>query len=75
MRQPPDPEQDQHLSRQARLVAFVIAGTAVLWIGVQWLGGTLGWETRFVFLFDFAAIAAFIWAMVMTYQIWRKHQD
>ena len=43
----------------------------ILWMGAQWLGGQFGWETRFVFLFDLAAIAAFVWALVATYQIWR----
>ncbi len=66
----PDPD-DMKRAAQARLVAFVIAGTMILWMGAQWLGGEMGWETRFVFLFDFAAIAAFVWAMVVTYQIWR----
>ena len=70
----PDPR-DQHLARQARLVALVIAGTMVAWIGAQWLGGQLGWQTRFVFLFDLAALAAFFWALVVTYRIWRARQD
>ena len=60
--------------RQVRLVAFVIAATMILWMGGQWLGGHFGWETRFVFLFDLAAIAGFIWALAVTYQIWRKRQ-
>jgi Family of unknown function (DUF5337) len=70
----PDPDLDRHLSRQTRLVAFVIAGTAVLWIGAQWLGGAMGWQMRFAFLFDLAAIAAFVWAMFVTFQIWRKRR-
>lgn len=74
MQKRPDPNDDRNQSRQARLAAFVIAGTAVLWLGVQWLGGKMGWETRYVFLFDLAAIAAFIWALVVTYQIWRKRR-
>ena len=66
---------DHHLAVQARLVALVIAGTMVAWIGAQWLGGQLGWQTRFVFLFDLAALAAFVWALVVTYRIWRARQD
>ena len=58
--------------RQARLVAIVLAATMVLWMGAQFLGGRLGLEARFVFLFDFAAIAALIWALVVTWQIWRR---
>lgn len=70
----PDPEQEQRLARQARQVAFVLAGTMVLWMGAQWMGGQYGWEARFAFLFDMAAGAAFIWALAVTYQIWRKRQ-
>jgi hypothetical protein len=66
----PDP-QELKRAAQARLVAIVIAVTMLLWMGAQWLGGRMGWETRFVFLFDFAALAAFLWALVVTYQIWR----
>ena len=45
--------------------------TMVLWMAAQWLGGQLGWEARYVFLFDLAALAAFLWALVVTYRIWR----
>ena len=70
MQSRPDPS-DLQRARQARLVAVVLAATMVLWMGAQWLGGKLGLETRFVFLFDLAAIAAFAWVLVVTYQIWR----
>jgi hypothetical protein len=70
----PDPDHDRRQAGQARLVAFVLAGTMIVWMGLQWLGGQMGWETRYVFLFDFLAIAAFVWAMVVTYRIWRNRQ-
>ncbi|MES2845255.1 MAG: DUF5337 domain-containing protein [Pseudomonadota bacterium] len=70
----PDPK-DMASAAQARLIAFVIAGTMILWMGAQWLGGQMGWQTRFVFLFDLAALAAFFWALVATYRIWRKRQN
>ena len=69
----PTPE-EMSIARQARLVACVIAGTMILWMGAQYLGGQMGWETRFVFLFDLAAMAAFFWALVVTYGIWRKRR-
>ena len=56
---------------QARLVALVIAVTMLAWMAAQWLGGKLGLPARYVFLFDFAAIAAFVWALAVTFQIWR----
>ena len=67
--------QDHHLAGQARLVAIVIAATMVLWMGGQFLGGSLGWAPRFVFLFDLAALAAFVWALVVTYRIWRARRS
>lgn len=66
----PEPA-DVHRARQVRLVAIVLAVTMVLWMGAQLVGGQLGLEARFAFLFDLAAIAAFVWALVVTYQIWR----
>ncbi len=66
---------DRHQARQARLVAVVLTGTMVVWMAAQWLGAQLGWQTRFVFLFDFAALAAFVWALLVTYRLWRARHD
>ena len=30
--------------------------------------------TMLAFLLDLAALAAFFWALVVTYQIWRRHK-
>lgn len=70
----PGPEQDKALARQARLAAIVIAVTMILWMGAQWLGGEMGWDPSYVFLFDLAALAAFFWALVVTYGIWQKRR-
>ncbi len=70
----PPSDHDRRQAGQARTVALVLAGTMVTWMGAQWLGGRLGWETRFVFLFDFLAIAGFVWALVVTIRIWRNRQ-
>lgn len=67
----PSPE-DKFRARQSRLVAIVMAATIFLWMGMQVLGSWLGLDPRFVFLFDLAAIAAFIWVLVVTWQIWRR---
>jgi hypothetical protein len=69
------PETERHLARQARLVALVIAATMVLWVGAQYVGGEMGWPPKYVLLFDLAALAGFIWALVVTYQIWRKRRN
>ncbi|MCF1709559.1 DUF5337 domain-containing protein [Tabrizicola sp. J26] len=69
------PEQDRHLARQARLVSVVLAATMILWMGASWLGGQMGLETRYAFLFDMAAMAAFIWALIVTARIWRARRN
>jgi hypothetical protein len=63
---------DLHFARQARLVGLVLAGTMVGWLGAQWLGGQFGWPLKYALLFDLAAFGGFVWAMIVTYRIWRK---
>lgn len=70
-----DSERDKHLAKQSRMVAIVIALTTLLWLGAQWLGGRIGLNGRYVILFDLAALAGFFWALVVTYQIWRKRRE
>jgi Family of unknown function (DUF5337) len=69
-----DPEIDRRNAHQSRNVAIVLVVTMIGWMGAQWLGGQMGWDVRYAFLFDLAALAAFFWALVVTYQIWRKRR-
>lgn len=64
--------QNQSQAAPSRRIAIVMVATVLLWMGAQFLGGWLGWDPRFVFLFDLAAIAAFLWVLVGTWQIWRR---
>ncbi len=68
-------KRDRSGSRQGRIVAVVIAVAMILWLAVQWAGGALGLDPRYAFLADFAALAAFAWALIVTWQIWRKGRD
>ncbi len=70
MAEAPDPR-DNAAARKGRLVAVVIAVTGIMWVGAQAIGLQLGWSARLLALFDLAAAAAFLWALVLTYQIWR----
>ena len=63
------------LARQGRLAAVVIAVAMLMWMGAQFLGGELGLPARFAFLFDLAALAAFVWALLVTYRIWQRRRD
>ncbi len=64
-------DEERRLARKGRMVALVVAGTMLLWFAVQLAGSALGMPVRLAFLFDFAAIAAFVWALVVTYQLWQ----
>ena len=68
-------ERQKVLTRQARLAALVIAATMILWVLLQWLGGRLGMPERYVFLLDLFALAGFLWALIVTWQIWRKQRN
>ncbi len=65
---------DKALARKGRTVGLVIAVTMVLWLAAQWVGSALGLPGRFALLFDFAALAALLWAMVVIYQMWQARQ-
>lgn len=58
-------------ARAARRIAMVIIVTMLGWLAVQGLGGQLGWGARVALLADLAAMAAFIWALAMTWRLWR----
>ena len=56
---------------QSRHAAMVCAVAAVLWLGAQWLGPVLGFPGQYAILFDLMALAAFGWAMVVTFRLRR----
>lgn len=66
---------ERHRRGQIRLAAIIMAATMVIWMGGQVLGGQLGLPPRFVFLLDFAAIAALIWAMSVVFFVWKARRD
>lgn len=65
---------EQQMARKGRLAALVIAATMLLWMAAQVVGKATGLPGRYALLFDFAAIAALVWALVNIYQIWRARQ-
>ncbi|MFC6687338.1 DUF5337 domain-containing protein [Jhaorihella thermophila] len=68
-------ERDSAIARKGRQIAVVIAATMVLWLAANALGPMLGLPGRYALLFDLAAIAGFIYALVNILQLWRMRQD
>ncbi len=61
--------------RQVRLAAVVIIVAFPLWLLVSWIGGQLGLPSRYAFLADFAALAAFAFALVILWRVWRERNE
>ncbi|KIN61408.1 hypothetical protein Z945_2400 [Sulfitobacter noctilucae] len=66
---------DKALAKKGQTVGLVIAITMVLWLIANLAGPQLGLPGRYALLFDFAALAALIWAMVVIWQMWQVRQD
>lgn len=62
-------------ARKGRITALVIAGTAVFWVLASLIGAEYGWSNRTRVLFDLIALAGFVFAFAMIYQIWRARQN
>ncbi|MFV0243535.1 MAG: DUF5337 domain-containing protein [Qingshengfaniella sp.] len=63
------PVENADLARRARFVGLVIAGTIVLWMAAQWVGGRLGLAPALALVLDFIALAILVWALVATNRI------
>ena len=57
-----------------RHISIVIVGTMVIWFSAQILGGKLGLPGRYALLFDFAALAALIYAGINILRLQRMRQ-
>ncbi len=68
-------EREKELARLGRLISIVIAATMLLWMGAQYVGGRVGLPDEYVFLFDLFALAGFLWALIVTFQLWRKRRE
>ena len=69
------PDKDTQIARKGRLTALVIAGTCIFWVLATIIGGQIGLGHRGLALFDLMALAGFVWAFVLIYQIWRARQS
>lgn len=65
---------NRQIAAKGRMVSLVIAGTMILWLLSLWIAPKLGVPGRYAFLFDFAALAALFWALVVSLQIRRARK-
>ena len=70
------PTQDGYIqAKKGRTVSLVIAGSILLWLGMQWVAVELNISSRYMLLLDLAVMAAMVWSLLVTFQIWRTRQD
>ncbi|MEM6939833.1 MAG: DUF5337 domain-containing protein [Pseudomonadota bacterium] len=67
-------ERDTALAKKGQTVGLVIAITMVVWLIANLAGPQLGLPGRYALLFDFAALAALFWAMVVIWQMWQARR-
>ncbi len=68
-------EQDQAFARKGRNTGLVIAGGGLAAILAPWFVQVLGLQPRFEMLIYFGSIAAFVYALVNIFQLWRMRRD
>jgi hypothetical protein len=71
-----DKDKELAIARKGRHIGVVIAVTMLIWLAMTlFIGPALGMPGRYALLFDFAALAGFIYAGVNIFQLWRMRQD
>ena len=69
------PQQDHIQAKKGRTAGLVIAGSMLVWLGMQWAAMELNMSSRYMLLLDLAVMAAMVWSLVVTFQIWRTRRD
>jgi threonine/homoserine/homoserine lactone efflux protein len=62
-------------ARKGRQAAMVIAGTALFWVLAGLIGEKEGFSMRLRLLFDLLALAGFVFAFWLIFQLWRDRRD
>ncbi len=67
-------KRDQSQSKKGKLAGLVIAGSMLLWLGLQWVAVELEISGRIMLLIDLFVMAAMLWSLIITFQIWRARR-
>ena len=62
-------------AKKGRTASLVIAGAMLIWLGMQWAAVQLDISSRYMLLLDLTVMAAMVWSLVVTFQIWRARRD
>lgn len=68
-------QKDYIQAKKGRTASLVIAGAMLIWLGMQWAAVQLDISSRYMLLLDLAVMAAMVWSLIVTFQIWRARRD
>jgi len=68
-------QKDHMQAKKGRTASLVIAGAMLIWLGMQWAAVQLDISSRYMLLLDLGVMAAMVWSLVVTFQIWRARRD
>ena len=68
-------QKDHIQAKKGRTASLVIAGAMLIWLGMQWAAVQLDISSRYMLLLDLAVMAAMVWSLTVTFQIWRARRD
>ena len=68
-------QKDHMQAKKGRTASLVIAGAMLIWLGMQWAAVQLDISSSYMLLLDLAVMAAMVWSLVVTFQIWRARRD
>lgn len=68
-------EKPKDTGQAGRRLSLVIAGTGIVWVLANLIGGEYGWSTRTLALFDLLALAGFGAAFWLAIGLWRARKD
>ncbi|MDA9291766.1 DUF5337 domain-containing protein [Planktomarina temperata] len=67
-------EKDHIQAKKGRTASLVIAGAILIWLAMQWAAVQLDISSRYMLLLDLAVMAAMVWSLIVTFQIWRARR-
>lgn len=68
-------DEDSAFARKGLITGLVIAAAGIAAMLAPWIVQVLGLGMRYEMLIYLGSIAAFIWALVNIYQLWRSRQN
>ena len=68
-------QKDHIQAKKGRTASLVIVGAMLIWLAMQWAAVQLDISSRYMLLLDFAVMAAMVWSLIVTFQIWRARRD